>query len=142
MHKTGVPAQFICKFPHDGPFPSALVDEVGTLFDLLDADGSGHLDFHFDGGLKGEMASDLGKRFLRECQVDPEDMEATYHAMKTLDANGDGVVDREEFIDWFSSDLPKTVNLYLFSFSHVACWLSVRLRPYPPVSDLLAMTSG
>ena len=142
MHKTGVPAQFICKFPHDGSFPSALVDEVGTLFDLLDADGSGHLDFHFDGGLKGEMASDLGKRFLRECQVDPEDMDATYEAMKALDANGDGVVDREEFIDWFSSDLPKTVNLSLFSFSHMACWLSVRLRPYQPVSDLLAMTSG
>ena len=105
MHKTGVPAQFICKLPMDGPFPCALVDEVGTLFDLLDVDGSGHLDFHFDGGLKGEMASDLGKRFLRECHVDPEDIDATYEAMKTLDANGDGVVDREEFIDWMCDRL-------------------------------------
>ena len=96
MHKTGVPAQFICKFPHSGPFPSALAHQVGVLFDLLDVDGSGSLDFHFDGQLRGEMASDLGKRFLNECQVDPDDMQQTYEAMKQLDANGDGVVDRSE----------------------------------------------
>jgi hypothetical protein len=103
MHKTGVPSQFICKFPHQsgtfgGQFPTALAHQVGTLFDLLDTDGSGSLDFHFDGQLKGEMASDLGKRFLNECHVDPEDMDATYKAMKQLDRNGDGVVDRPEVL--------------------------------------------
>jgi len=100
MHKTGVPAQFICKLPHNGPFPAALAHQVGVLFDLIDADGSGTLDFHFDGQLRGELASDLGKRFLSECQVDPDDMQVTYEAMKQLDRNGDGVVDREEFVDW------------------------------------------
>jgi len=109
MHKTGVPAQFIAKFPHVqtavGSFPSALTHQVGILFDLLDVDGSGSLDFHFDGQFRGEMASDLGKRFLLECNVDVEDMPATYKAMKQLDRNGDGVIDREEFVDWMCERL-------------------------------------
>jgi hypothetical protein len=109
MHKTGVPAQFICKFPHTqtpmGSFPTALTRQVGVLFDLLDVDGSGSLDFHFDGQFRGEMASDLGKRFLLECNVDVEDMPATYKAMKQLDRNGDGVIDRDEFVDWMCERL-------------------------------------
>jgi hypothetical protein len=103
MHKTGVPSQFIAKFPYQrghygGLFPKALANQVGILFDLLDTDGNGSLDFHFDGALKGELASDLGKRFLIECQVDPEDMDATYRAMKQLDRNRDGIVDRNEVL--------------------------------------------
>jgi len=103
MHKTGVPPQFIAKMPHQrghfgGVFPTALVNQVGLLFDLIDTDGSGSLDFHFDGSLQGELASDLGKRFLIECQVDPEDMDATYRAMKELDRNGDGIVERHEVL--------------------------------------------
>jgi hypothetical protein len=109
MHKTGVPPQFVCKFPHEntptGSFPKALIHQVGVLFDLLDVDGSGSLDFHFDGQFRGEMASDLGKRFLLECNVDVEDMPATYKAMKQLDRNGDGVIDRDEFVDWMCERL-------------------------------------
>jgi len=109
MLKAGVPAEFICKLPHDrtshGTYPTALIQQVGTLFDLLDVDGSGSLDFHFDGKFQGEMASDLGRRFLLECNVDVEDMDATYKAMKQLDRNGDGVVDRGEFVDWCVSCL-------------------------------------
>ena len=109
MHKKGVPSQFICKLPHErtshGSYPKALVHQVSRLFNLLDVDGSGSLDFHFDGQFRGEMASDLGKRFLLECDVDTEDMDKTYKAMKELDRNGDGVVDRSEFVDWMCGRL-------------------------------------
>jgi len=34
--------------------------------------------------------------------VDPDNFQETYQAMKALDANGDGRIDRQEFIRWMA----------------------------------------
>ena len=105
--KSGVPPQFICKLPHGTSlggnlYPKALMKQVGTIFDCLDIDRSGSLDFGFEKGqLTGELANDLGRRFLNECQINQDDQAAAYEAMKTLDLNGDGAVDRDEVCAYF-----------------------------------------
>jgi len=54
----------------DQGYPVALVQQIETIFDLIDADGNGHLDFNFkDGEFSGEMGSDLGKRILVDLGV-------------------------------------------------------------------------
>ena len=50
-----------------------------------------------------ELSSDLGKRLLFEMGVDHTNMVETYEAMKDLDANGDGKVDRAEFCSWMAA---------------------------------------
>jgi hypothetical protein len=42
-----VPAKFICKLPHNGLYPVALLNQIYEIFDLIDTDRSGHLDFQF-----------------------------------------------------------------------------------------------
>jgi hypothetical protein len=80
-------------------YPAALVEQVGVLFDLLDADCSGYLELSWNSsGLK----SDVGRRLLKEMGVDPDNFQETYQAMKALDANGDDRVDRQEFIRWMA----------------------------------------
>ena len=44
LYKTGVPAQYLGKLSQQGGYPRALVEQVGRIFDLLDADGSGYLE--------------------------------------------------------------------------------------------------
>jgi hypothetical protein len=45
----------------------------------------------------------MGKRLLMEMGVDHTNMAETYNAMKELDANGDGKVDRLEFVSWMAA---------------------------------------
>ena len=98
--KHFVPAKFICKLPHDGPHPVALLNQIAEIFDIIDADGSGCLDFEFhaDKGLGGEMAGHEGKRILMDCGVDVEDLEKLAHELSVLDKDGNGLVDREEVL--------------------------------------------
>jgi len=44
LYKTGVPAQYLGKLSLQGGYPRALVEQIGQIFDLLDADGSGYLE--------------------------------------------------------------------------------------------------
>jgi hypothetical protein len=99
VHKSGVPAMYIGKLAQKGGYPRALIEQVQLLFDILDADGSGYLEVTWN---SSELASDLGKRLLLEMGIDPSDMYETYKAMKELDANGDGRVDRAEFTSWMA----------------------------------------
>lgn len=50
-----------------------------------------------------ELSTDLGKRLLQEMGVDHNSMAETYKAMRELDANGDGKVDRAEFVSWMAA---------------------------------------
>jgi hypothetical protein len=99
MYKTGVPGQYLAKLSMVQGYPAALVEQVGVLFDLLDADCSGYLELSWN---SSELKSDVGRRLLKEMGVDPDNFQDTYQAMKALDANGDGRVDRQEFIRWMA----------------------------------------
>ncbi len=104
LYKSNVPGLFIAKFPHtlsppsNSMLPTALMKQVGSTFDCLDMDKSGTLDFHFsaDGQMTGELAGDLGMRFLHECQIPTDNMAETYEAIKAADIDGEGGVDRAE----------------------------------------------
>ena len=98
--KHFVPARFICKLPHDGDRPKALLRQIGEIFDIIDSDGSGCLDFEFhaDTGFGGEMAGHEGKRILMDCGVDVEDIDKLAHELSVLDKDGNGLVDREEVL--------------------------------------------
>ena len=98
MYKFYVPGRFIGKLPYEGKFPAALCAQARTLFDLMDADGGGTIDFHFSAerGFGGELGSDLGKRLLRDMDIDEDDMPGTMAHLADLDANGDGQIDKEE----------------------------------------------
>jgi hypothetical protein len=104
LYKSNVPGLFIAKFPHtlsppsNSMLPTALMKQVGATFDCLDMDKSGTLDFHFsaDGQMTGELAGDLGMRFLHECQIPTDNMAETYEAIKAADIDGEGGVDRAE----------------------------------------------
>ena len=105
MYKFGVPSQFICKLPYDGHAPSALIFQVGEVFDLLDTNMNGNLDMEWNDetGVRGEMMTDVGKRLMKDMDIDTEDIPKLIMLMKQLDRNADGVIDREEFVDWMSS---------------------------------------
>ena len=98
--KHFVPARFICKLPHDGDRPKALLRQIGEIFDIIDSDGSGCLDFEFhaDTGFGGEMAGHEGKRILMDCGVDVEDIDKLAHELSELDMDGNGQVDRNEVL--------------------------------------------
>ena len=97
MYKTGVPAHFICKFPTTGPFPTNLVHQVSMLFDTLDVDNSGGIEVNFTvNAYSGEMATDLGRRLLKEMEIDPEDQDACISALKQIDVNGNGIIEKDE----------------------------------------------
>jgi len=105
MYKFGVPSRFICKLPYDGHAPAALIWQVGEVFDLLDTKGNGthDMEWNHESGVTGEMMTDVGKRLLTDMDIDTEDIPKLIVHMKQLDRNGDGVIDREEFVDWMSS---------------------------------------
>jgi hypothetical protein len=98
--KHFVPAKFICKLPHDGKFPIALLDQIDVVFDLIDSDRSGFLDFQFSAekGFEGEMASYEGKKLLKDCGVDLSNLDELAREMKVLDQNGDGTIDKREVL--------------------------------------------
>lgn len=62
--------------------------EVVASFEKFDKDGNGYIDLQE----LGQLQADLGQ------PLEPEKLEA---AMKELDLNGDGVIDKEEFSRWY-----------------------------------------
>jgi hypothetical protein len=98
--KHFVPAKFLCKLPHEGRFPIALLNQINEVFDIMDSNRSGTLEFSFSStlGFKGEMASYEGKKLLLDCGVDHTNLEELAAEMKVLDRNGDGLVDRDEVL--------------------------------------------
>jgi hypothetical protein len=98
--KHFVPAKFLCKLPHEGQFPIALLNQINEVFDIMDSDRSGTLEFSFSRthGFKGEMASYEGKKLLLDCGVDHTNLAELAAEMQVLDKNGDGSVDRNEVL--------------------------------------------
>jgi hypothetical protein len=98
--KHFVPAKFLCKLPHEGKFPIALLNQINEVFDIMDSDRSGVLEFKFSAahGFEGEMASYEGKKLLKDCGVDLTNLQELAAEMKVLDKNGDGSVDRDEVL--------------------------------------------
>eukprot|EP00288_Rhodomonas_lens_P010583 CAMPEP_0177744362 /NCGR_PEP_ID=MMETSP0484_2-20121128/29704_1 /TAXON_ID=354590 /ORGANISM="Rhodomonas lens, Strain RHODO" /LENGTH=905 /DNA_ID=CAMNT_0019258857 /DNA_START=25 /DNA_END=2743 /DNA_ORIENTATION=+ len=88
------------KLPSEGGIPRGLRNKISGVFDVLDADGSGFLEVQW--GEDSELAGDAGKRLLAEMNVPKESRDDMYAAMKELDANKDGKIDREEFVTWFA----------------------------------------
>ena len=66
-------------------------DQVDTWFDDLDADGSG--------SLEGHEITELNKRMGQTLDV------------ATLDPDGDGTVTKQEFNDWYHSQLTAVVGV-------------------------------
>ena len=54
---------------------------------------------YIEHALQSELKSDVGRRLLKEMGVDPKNFQETYEAMKELDANGDGRVDRQVHLE-------------------------------------------
>jgi calmodulin len=67
-------------------------DVVKTAFDKYDADGSGTMEI--------DELEQMLEHELRE-PIPPEDLQA---AIQEMDKDGNGVVDFEEFLDWFTSE--------------------------------------
>ena len=98
--KHFVPAKFLCKLPHEGKFPIALLNQINEVFDIMDTDRSGHLEFKFCAakGFVGEMAGYEGKKLLMDCRGEITDLNKLAAEMKVLDKNGDGMIDRDEVL--------------------------------------------
>ena len=128
MFKSNVPANFICKFPHNGPFPVNLVNQIKMIFEVIDLDGSGAIDVDFDANSLGEFNTNIGRRALRMCEINREDIEATMAALRAIDINGDGKIQQQEV-----------------RFPQTLCCISIlhfHLRPVSRISDTLNVLSS
>eukprot|EP00931_Biecheleriopsis_adriatica_P049559 TRINITY_DN28678_c0_g1_i1.p1 TRINITY_DN28678_c0_g1~~TRINITY_DN28678_c0_g1_i1.p1 ORF type:complete len:445 (-),score=93.48 TRINITY_DN28678_c0_g1_i1:72-1406(-) len=82
---------------------TAEIDEMKELFDSLDTDNSGDLDFDEFQGIVQSMVDKLGMR--------PERAQDCFNDIKwswvAIDGDGDGAVSFHEFVDWYQSAFGK-----------------------------------
>eukprot|EP01044_Picomonas_judraskeda_P035191 COSAG03_NODE_14943_length_446_cov_1.172911_2_plen_81_part_01 len=75
--------------PSSGP----AIDLVGALFDIIDVDGGGDLD------------EEETKRYLKAMGVAEPELDARWQAMlEAADTDGDGTIDRSEFLTYILKD--------------------------------------
>jgi len=98
--------------------PNSWADTVGTgmvakiigdadhVFEQVDKDGNGHID--------GDELKQLFE--LLECYATPDEMGEVF---KELDTNGDGVINRKEFTEWYCKSEERIINQVRHVFDQI-----------------------